>query len=103
MRTYSVSLLVGMIGAVAAGSAVRADGASTRIAAIPYGECLSIIDEASREVSEQPINLVNTGDMRVVRINAADGFVTIACSRADNRMILTKSAVPAAAGMTASR
>jgi len=38
-----------------------------------------------------------------VRVNASDGFVTVSCERDSSRMTLTKSPVPEAAGMTASR
>lgn len=102
MQRFSVILLAGMIGATVSG-AVRAEGASTRVAIIPYEECLSIISEASQEVDGKPVDLVSTGELKVVRIGAADGFVTISCSRRDNKMTLTKSPVPGAAGMTASR
>ena len=42
-------------------------------------------------------------DMVSVRLIASDGFVTVSCDRGSKRMTLTKSPVPAAAGMTASR
>jgi hypothetical protein len=70
---------------------------------MPFTECLAIIAEASQEVDEEPVRLVSTDDEVSVRINASDGFVTVSCSRPDNRMVLTKSPVPAAAGLTASR
>jgi hypothetical protein len=37
------------------------------------------------------------------RIQASDGFVTVSCDRGANKITLTKSPVPEAAGMTAAR
>lgn len=103
MRSSSISILLGALGIFAAGSNALAETENTRIATMPFEECLSIIAEVSRELDEDPVSLVSTGDLTTVRINASDGFVTVSCSRADDRMTLTRSPVPAAAGMTASR
>jgi hypothetical protein len=46
---------------------------------------------------------VNTADLRVARMEAADGAVTISCDRAAGRMALTKSPTPAAAAVVATR
>jgi hypothetical protein len=70
---------------------------------MPYSDCLSIIAETSQEMGEAAVQLVKNDDETTVRINASDGFVTVSCYRADNRMVLTKSPVPEAAGMTAAR
>jgi hypothetical protein len=103
MRFLAINLLFGVFGLFASGFGAHAETADTRTADMPYADCLSIIAEASEEVDEEPVHLVNTSDLTTVRINASDGFVTVSCSRSDNRMTLTKSPVPAAAGMTASR
>ncbi len=50
-----------------------------------------------------PITLVNTTDLRVAQLEAADGAVTISCDRAAGRMALTKSPAPAAAAVVATR
>jgi len=99
MRSTLVAIMLGTLGAFAAGSAAQA--ADTRIASMPFGECLSIINEAAQDVDEEPVKLVSTSDVVTVRINASDGFVTVSCDRAGNKMTLTKSPVPEAAGMTA--
>jgi hypothetical protein len=102
MRPLLVALLFGVFGLSFSGLDARAE-ANTRVAMMPFSECLSIISEASQEVDEEPVKLVSTGDLVTVRINASDGFVTVSCSRPDSRMTLTRSAVPAAAGLSASR
>jgi hypothetical protein len=103
MRSLWIGLLLGAFGIVAAGPDARAESPDTRVADMPFTDCLEIIAETSQEVDEKPVTLVSTGDLTTVRIHASDGFVTVSCSRPDNRMTLTKSPVPAAAGMSASR
>ena len=103
MRSSLLAIMFGALGALAAGSAALAQSADTRIASMPFGECLSIINEAAQEVDEEPVKLVSTSDVVTVRINASDGFVTVSCDRSANKMTLTKSPVPEAAGMTAAR
>ena len=103
MRSMLIALVVGAFGLVGTDAGARADAAQSRTVTMDFKECLAIIDETAQEVDEQPVKLVSTGDLVTVRINAADGFVTVSCSRPDNRMTLTRSAVPAAAGLTASR
>jgi hypothetical protein len=103
MRSLLTAILVGTLGTTAIGAVARAQSADTRIASMPYGECLSIINEAAQEMDEEPVKLVSTSDVTTVRLNASDGFVTVSCSRSDNKMTLTKSPVPEAAGKTAAR
>lgn len=102
VRSFLITIMFAASGAFAAFGA-QAQSADTRIASMPFAECLSIIDEASQEVDEEPVKLVSTSDVVTVRINASDGFVTMSCNRSDNKITLTKSPVPAAAGMSASR
>ncbi len=102
MRSLLMAILAGTLGATAAGVA-QAQSSDTRIASMPFGECLAIINEAAQEVDEEPVKLVSTSDVVTVRIHASDGFVTVSCNRSDNKMTLTKSPVPEAAGMTAAR
>lgn len=96
MRSTLLAITLGTLGAFAA----QAQSADTRIASMPFGDCLSIINEAAQEVDEEPVKLVNTSDAVTVRIPAADGFVTVSCNRS-GKMTLTKSPVPGAAGMSA--
>lgn len=102
MRSLAMTVLLGALGIVPGSVALRAEEANTRVASMPYADCLAIIDETARDLGETPVQLVKNDEETTVRINAADGFVTVSCSRAD-RIVLSKSAVPAAAGMTAAR
>jgi hypothetical protein len=103
MRSTLSAIMLGTLGVFAAGAVAQAQSADTRIASMPFGECLSIINEAAQDVDEEPVKLVSTSDVVKVRINASDGFVTVSCDRSSNKMTLTKSPVPEAAGMTAAR
>jgi hypothetical protein len=102
MRYFLMVILAGAFGTAAIGGA-QAQSADTRIASMPFSECLSIISEAAQEVDEEPVKLVNTTDVVTARIQASDGFVTVSCDRSANKITLTKSPVPEAAGMTAAR
>jgi ABC-type glycerol-3-phosphate transport system substrate-binding protein len=102
MRSFVMMTLAVTLGTAAIGGA-QAQSADTRIAAMPFAECLSIISEAAQEMDEEPVKLVNTSDIVTARIQASDGFVTVSCDRSDNKITLTKSPVPEAAGMTAAR
>ena len=102
MRALVLTSLLGALGIFSAHTAAQAEDTNTRVAAMPYSECLSIIAEAAEETGEAPVQMVNNDEETTVRINASDGFVTVSCSRA-NKMVLTKSPVPEAAGMTAAR
>jgi len=102
MRSLALSFLLGALGIFSCSVALRAQEANTRVAAMPYSDCLAIIAETAQELGETPVQLVNNDEETTVRINAADGFVTVSCSRA-NRIVLSKSAVPEAAGKTAAR
>ena len=102
MRSFVMIFLAGILGTASIGGA-QAQSADTRIASMPFGECLSIISEAAQEVDEEPVKLVNTSDVVTARIPASDGFVTVSCDRSANKITLTKSPVPEAAGMTAAR
>ena len=103
MRSSLMAILFGAFAALAASSGAQAQSADTRIASMPFAECLAIISEAAQDVDEEPVKLVSTSDEVTVRINASDGFVTVSCNRGSNKMTLTKSPVPEAAGMTAAR
>lgn len=103
MRSLTMPFLLGAFGCLSGNISALAQDADTRIAAMPYADCLGIIAETSREIGETPVRLISNGDETTVRIKASDGFVTVSCQRNDNKMVLTKSSVPEAAGLTASR
>ncbi len=103
MRSSSMAILIGTLSILATGFGAQAQSADTRIASMPFNECLAIINEAAQDVDEEPVKLVNTSDVVTVRINASDGFVTVSCDRSSSKITLTKSPVPEAAGMSAAR
>jgi len=103
MRSSSIAVLIGTLSILTTGFGAQAQSADTRIASMPFSECLAIVNEAAQEVDENPVKLVNTSDVVTVRINASDGFVTVSCDRSSSKMTLTKSPVPEAAGMSAAR
>ena len=103
MRSSTLASLLGAFVLSAASLGAAAADENTRVAPMPFDECLAIIAEASEEVGEEPVKLVSSDDLTTVRIPASDGFVTVSCNRIEQKMTLTKSAVPAAAGMTAER
>jgi hypothetical protein len=102
MRSLLMVILAGTL-STAAISGAQAQSADTRIASMPFAECLSIISEAAQEMDEEPVKLVNTSDVVTARLQASDGFVTVSCDRSASRITLTKSPVPEAAGMSAAR
>lgn len=103
MRSAAMIFLLGCFGIFSNQMAAQAEDANARIAPLPYLECLSIIAEISQEMGEPPVQLINNDEETSVRINASDGFITISCGRTIDKMVLTKSPVPEAAGMTAAR
>lgn len=103
MRSVTMIFLLGAFGNFSGQTAAQAEDANIRIAPLPYAECLSIIAEASQETGEAPVQLIDNEEETSVRINASDGFVTISCHRTTDKMVLTRSPVPEAAGMTAAR
>jgi hypothetical protein len=102
MRSLAVAL-VSFFGIFSCQNAAWAEEANTRTAPLPYAECLSIIVEVSQETGEPPVRLIDSEEETAVRINASDGFVTVSCLRTENKMVLTKSPVSNAAGITAAR
>lgn len=99
MRRLAIAFLLSTLGMFSA----HAEEANTRVVTMPYSECLAIIAETAQEMDQAPVQLVKNENETTVRINASDGFVTVSCERSGDKMLLTKSPVPEAAGMTASR
>ncbi len=100
MRAFLVvafSFVAGLL-AVAAGAAALTGSApaNVRTATMPFGECLAVMDEAASEAGIAPILLVNAPGERSVRIEAEDGFVTIACHRDERRIVVTANQQPSA-------
>ena len=102
MRSLLISFLAASFG-ILSSFGTRAETQESRVATMPFADCLAIIAEASQEVDAEPVRLASTDDLITVRIDASDGHVTVSCSRPDNKMTLTKNPRSSTAGMTVSR
>ena len=59
---------------------------------MPFGECLSLIDEVAEELGVAAVDLQRTSDVHSARITAADGHVTVVCRRANQTVTLVRTA-----------
>ena len=59
---------------------------------MPFRDCLALIDEIAAEFGGNAVRIGHTRDGRSARIEAADGVVTLACSRIEETVTLTRSA-----------
>ena len=100
MSIRPLGLLLGAFALLASASA-QAAPAGTRTATLPFEACLSIIAEIAGDLGEEPVALVKTSDIHTVRIDAADGFVTVSCNRPEGRMTLTKTGPTVTADLAA--
>lgn len=98
MRASPIAVLLGAAGLLAA-SGASGETLRARTATLPFDQCLEIINEVSAEFDAEPFGLVNTENERTVRFEADDGYVTVSCSRADNKMVLATGPMPAQAGL----
>jgi hypothetical protein len=64
--------------------------AETRMETMPFGQCIGLAEDVAVGLKTHPITILRTTEVRVVRIDAADGVVILTCNRSDNRMVLTK-------------
>jgi hypothetical protein len=62
----------------------------TRTETMPFGQCISLVDDVAVSLNANPITVLRTTDVRIVRIEAEDGVVILSCDRAEGRMVLTK-------------
>ena len=60
--------------------------------AMPFGECEAIVAEIAADLNVEPVVLASRADLRSVRIDAADGAVTVLCDGAKGTMSLSKTA-----------
>jgi hypothetical protein len=91
MRVSLTALLLGAAGLLATSGAFG-ETLRARTATMPFDQCLAIIDEVSMEFDAEPFGLVDTENERSVRFEAEDGYVSVSCSRADNKMVLATGA-----------
>jgi hypothetical protein len=62
----------------------------SRTETMPFGQCINLVDDVAEGLRANPVTILRTGDVRIVRIEAPDGVVVLSCNRAENRMVLTK-------------
>jgi hypothetical protein len=55
----------------------------TTTKSMSFEECQSVI--------AQPVNVVESSDLRIVKWFLSDGTVMVACSRPDGKMVVTKT------------
>ena len=58
---------------------------------LSFDACNSAINDMSGQIGVRPLEIVNTQDVRTVRMLADDGSVLITCSKPDRRMVVTRS------------
>jgi hypothetical protein len=64
--------------------------ALSRTETMPFGQCLGLAEDVAESLQTNPVTILRTNDVRIVRIEAPDGVVILSCNRAENRMVLTK-------------
>ncbi len=78
---HTVSFLAGIFALVAAAGAVSGlTSAAVREAAMPYADCLALLDEIAAEEGAVA-NVSDTAEGRSARLEAADGIVSVSCNR----------------------
>ncbi|WP_046868700.1 hypothetical protein [Microvirga massiliensis] len=98
MHASPIALLLGVAGLFATSGAFG-ETLRARTATLPFDQCLEIINEVSAEFDAKPFGLVNTENERTVRFKADDGYVTVSCNRADNKIVLSTGSISAQAGL----
>jgi len=90
MRFSSLRLVPAAI-LVAFPAIASAEDLAMRAEKMPFQECLALIDEVAGEVGSGAMRLQRTRDLHSARITAADGVVTLVCSRTDQTVTLTRT------------
>jgi hypothetical protein len=85
-----------MAGLLAASLTTAAYGEATlhRREAMPFHRCVAMIKEMSESLGATPVSLLQTRDVRVMRIEATDGIVVVTCNRPDSLMIVARQPRP---------
>jgi hypothetical protein len=70
---------------------VRSGEPTSTSEALDFDECVRRIEVLSDQFDMAPINIVDTSILRIARFVMSDGSVLISCSRADQKMVVTRS------------
>lgn len=62
----------------------------SRTESMPFVQCIGLAEDVAEQLQTNPVTILRTSDVRVVRIEAHDGVVILSCNRTENRMVLTK-------------
>jgi hypothetical protein len=78
LLAIAISLLPGVAWAI-----------ETHTQSISFEACLETIRSISAQYDVAPTNIAETNDLRVVKWFLSDGNVMVACSRPDQKMVVT--------------
>lgn len=56
-----------------------------------FEACIATIQRVAGDLGVVPINIVETGILRMVRFPTDDGSVLITCSKPDRKLVITRS------------
>jgi hypothetical protein len=56
-----------------------------------FEQCLELIRNTATQLGVAPKNVVETSTVRIVRFVTSDGSVLVTCSRADQKVTITRS------------
>lgn len=90
MRIARASCAVGLLAALGNGAPVAAEIPSLRREVMPFHRCIGLIKELSDSLGATPIGVLQTRDVRIVRIEAIDGIVLVTCSRPDGTVTVAR-------------
>jgi hypothetical protein len=90
MRVSSITLAMAVATTLAIAGDAMAEPPRSRTETMPFEECLSLIDEVAADLDAADVTRLRNGDRSTIRIDALDGIVTVTCTRADNKLVLSR-------------
>lgn len=85
-----IHALLAAAAAIAGFGPAQAD-APTRSAAMPFSDCLALMQEVADEFGPDAMTVARTRDVHSATIRAADGDVILVCSRTDQTVTLMRT------------
>ena len=77
--------------ALFASSGAASAGDRARSSAMPFSDCLALMQEIAAELGPEAMTVGRTRDVHAARIRAADGEVILGCSRTDQTVNLVQA------------
>lgn len=62
----------------------------TTTKSMSFEACLAVIRQVAADIGMAPINIAETGILRIVRFPTSDGSVLVTCSKPDRKLIITR-------------